>query len=479
MDFYVDLYKDSTFRKKYGAHFTPINIVVEMCTKARELIPNLNLNDFKFLDLASGTGVFAYYFADLLSKEFNVPFKNVVENNCVMMELDKEFISKCKEIFSKRDAVPNIIEGDALFGGYKPEQFDLVLSNPPYVRIQELDSAYRKKLQGEYVSCSAGSADLYYAFMQLGFYALKYDGVFAFITPSSYLRTDSGENIRLLLHGSVVEIKDFGSEKLFDCSTYSAITYAVKNPRLFFNDKYFSYYYEDKKYLINNEDLKNKLILDDSGGVPLYKICKISNGIATLRDKVFIIKPDSFDENYAYFNGFKLEKESLLKFIKVSKLKDEADISKSPYWCIYPYKGGLDNRKSFSEEELKATYPYTFNYLLYNKEELLERDKGIDKGYNWFEFGRSQGLKNYKKDCIITSTMNYKPNFIKTNLKNCLIGSGLVLHKIRYDIDALLDQLNSNKMADYIEINGAKFGQNWRGYNSKLLRKFKVERPFG
>lgn len=476
MDFYVDLNRDSEFRKKHGAHFTPVKVVKEMCAKARGMLGDIDLTTFKFLDLASGTGVFSYYFAELLSEEFDVPFTDIINNNCVMMEKDKEFINKCVEIYTGLGCRPNIVIGDALFNDYKPHGFDLVLSNPPYVRIQELNKHYRRKLQAEYQVCSTGSSDLYYAFMQLGLEALKNSGVFAFITPSSYLRTDSGGCIRGLISNSLVEVKDFGSKKLFSCGTYTAITYAIKDTDIFNpTEDFFWYKYSSRRFKRQKSELKGKLMVGNTKGTALGNICSISGGIATLRDKIFIIKPDSIDNDYVYIDGTKLEKASLLKFVKISKVKDHSDVKNSPYWCIYPYKGGLAARESFvDEQEFRSMYPNTFDYLLSHKAELLKRDRGVYKGYKWFEFGRSQGLKEYVGWCIVTSTMNTRPLFIKTSLENCLVGSGLVLNDINYDMGDLLQQLNSEDMANFIDINGAKFSGGWRGYNKRILSRFNV-----
>lgn len=472
MDFYTDIKRDVEFRKNSGAHFTPSNIVVEMCSTTLDMLKGFDLSNFRFLDLASGTGVFSFYLAKLIEERFNIDFRKVIDNCCYMSENDGAFIKECRSIYSSLGCSPKIIRGDSLFvQELQRMYFDIVISNPPYIRIQNLESAYRRKLQSNYKSCSFGAADIYLSFMELGLDLLKPNGVFSFITPSSYLRSESGKHLRKKLLPFIKEIKDFGAHKNFDCGTYTALTYAIKNSQ---PEKTFKYILEDKAIFVNRHRFENKLIVSNSTGNKLINVCKIRGGVATLRDKIFIIIPDRVDELYAYIDGFKIELASTKKFVKLSKVKNDYDIQHSKYLCIYPYKDGGSGYEKYSEKEFSIKFPETYKYLFSNKTELLKRDRGKYKGYEWFEFGRTQGLVN-NKECIITSTMNIKPNFISTNLDGVLVGSGLVLYDSVIPIKDLISKLNGIEMENFMKINGIKYSKGWSGYSKKILGEFQLK----
>ena len=467
MDFYVDVLKDKQFRKLYGAHFTPKSVVEEMCEKTLSLIDDIDFRSFRFLDIASGTGVFSYYLSKMIAHKYNVDFKDVLDNNCMMMELDGVFVSKCRQIYSNIGCHPLIIEDDVLFNKILQNmRFNIVIGNPPYIRIQNIEEPYRLKLQSTYNSCLLGASDIYYAFMQKTVSLLKPKGVAALITPSSYLRSESGAILRTGISPYVYEINEFGSEKKFGCGTYTAITYFI-NKQLD-NTLYYNHDLGNEK--IDRDILYNgKLLLNlEESSTLLKDVCDISGGIATLRDGIFIVTSDNIEE-------YKIELNSIVRLVKISELKNEEDFYNKKYWCIFPYKNGINNYKKFrDEDEFKNKFPNTFKYLELHKNELLKRDKGNNKGYRWFEFGRTQGLKPYSGDCIITSTMNKKPKFFKVKFDECLIRSGLVLHNFKCDIDSLLLSLNSDDMEKFMYVNGGRFSGGWRGYSKKILGMFPV-----
>lgn len=477
LNFYVDILKDVEFRKMYGAHFTPIYIVKRMCNEVVKLLPShIDWDNFKFLDIASGTGVFSYYLADLLSKKYNKSFVDILNNNCIMVEIDGEFVNKCKFIFNSLLCYPTILHVDALFDeDIEKYLYDIIIGNPPYIRIQNLDNAYRHKLKIKYRSCSFGSSDIYYAFMERSLSLLKNRGVLGLITPSSYIRTESGRYVREMLSKHIYKIEDSGSEKYFDCDTYTAFTYAVKNNTA----KDFVYISDINKLNIKKQDLNNnKLLVNRPISKLLLKdVCNMRGGIATLRDSIFIINPLKIDDKFIYLNsGEKLEKNATRNLIKISEIRNENDVYIEKYRCIFPYYGDLSQYRKFKDQgEFRNLFPYTFRYLESHKTELLKRDKGIYKGYRWFEFGRTQGLTRYDGQCIITSSMNKHPLFIKANLNNSLVRSGLVLFDIKYNLDNLLNKLNSDEMKKFIYLNGSKYGDGWRGYNKKVLEQYVIE----
>ncbi len=117
--------------------------------------------------------------------------------------------------FDWRAAFPHIFEK----GG-----FDVVIGNPPYVRM-EFIKAIKPYLEKHYV-VAADRADLYAYFFERGVALLKKGGRLGFISSSTFFRTGSGEKLRKFLTDgvNVESVVDFGDLQIFEgVTTYPAI----------------------------------------------------------------------------------------------------------------------------------------------------------------------------------------------------------------------------------------------------------------
>lgn len=102
--------------------------------------------------------------------------------------------------------------------------FDVVLGNPPYVRMELLKDI--KPWLKENYKVVAERLDLYGYFFELGSKLLKADGRMAYISSSTFFKTGSGENLRHFLSHEVAleKIVDFGDIQVFEgVTTYPAI----------------------------------------------------------------------------------------------------------------------------------------------------------------------------------------------------------------------------------------------------------------
>ena len=106
-----------------------------------------------------------------------------------------------------------------------PEQgFDIVLGNPPYVRMEYL-KAFKPYLEKRY-RVASDRADLYAYFFELGVNILKVGGRMGYISSSTFFRTGSGAPLRdFLSTGAAIEaVVDFGDLQVFEgVTTYPAI----------------------------------------------------------------------------------------------------------------------------------------------------------------------------------------------------------------------------------------------------------------
>jgi type I restriction-modification system DNA methylase subunit len=102
--------------------------------------------------------------------------------------------------------------------------FDIVLGNPPYVRMEIL-KPFKPYLE-KHFSVASDRADLYAYFFERGFELLRTGGRLGYISSSTFLRTGSGEPLRHFLRtrAEIETVVDFGDVQIFEgVTTYPAI----------------------------------------------------------------------------------------------------------------------------------------------------------------------------------------------------------------------------------------------------------------
>lgn len=138
------------------------------------------------------------------------------------------------EVFQRPEPVADI--GGALnLGGTlsepaSPGGFDIVLANPPYVRM-ELFKDQKPILKKNFPQVHSDRADLYCYFYDRALQLLRPGGILAFISPNKWFRAIYGANLRNYLAGAceIQNIVDFGDLPVFQSATaYPAIFIARK-----------------------------------------------------------------------------------------------------------------------------------------------------------------------------------------------------------------------------------------------------------
>ena len=272
---------------------------------------------------------------------------------------------------------------------------------------------------------------------------LNDNGIMVCITPNSYLYNKTAFKLRKYLFDNklIKEIIDFKEKKVFNnASVYCCITIfdKLQKNELIYNDN--KILYED---IITNYSLFNF----NSNNNTLKDICKIRNGIATLRDKIYIHNNKLFDEPCwkLITNGINN------KFI------------------IYPYDNGI----IINEEKFKLDNKLTYEYLLNNKNELSKRDKGNKNYLTWYSYGRTQSIKYSNKKCL------YIPCFIDPNKINQYLNETNIniLHysclciEPNDDNDKNIDIIRNTIInnIDFIKNNSSKRSAGWINISSTIL----------
>ncbi|MEV0250729.1 N-6 DNA methylase [Nocardia sp. NPDC050712] len=106
--------------------------------------------------------------------------------------------------------------------------FDAIITNPPYVRTQQLGGVTAQLLSRQYGL--TGRIDLTHPFVAIAPRLLRAGGVLGLLCANRFLTTRAGTNIRAILRRDLapVELYDLGDTKLFDAAVLPAITIAMR-----------------------------------------------------------------------------------------------------------------------------------------------------------------------------------------------------------------------------------------------------------
>ncbi len=111
--------------------------------------------------------------------------------------------------------------------------FDVVIGNPPYMRIQGIrksDNSLADELVKQY-KAATGSFDLYVLFVERGMEILKQEGILNFIMPVKWVNSAFGKGLRkyVLEHKAAYKIISFEAYQVFNASTYTGLQWFKKN----------------------------------------------------------------------------------------------------------------------------------------------------------------------------------------------------------------------------------------------------------
>lgn len=459
-----------TKKKIHGQVFTPLPIVnrmLDMTGYMGNTVLSKTLWEPSF-----GEGVFLLEAVKRIIDVAETPQDalRAIQNNIYGVELDPELymatVARLRAYTESRGVVgvdweKNLRQGSALEDSLSDVTYDFVVGNPPYVRIHNIPAEDRDRVKS--YRFTTGTTDLYIAFFELGLNRLKDDGSLVFITPNSFMKNVSQKPFRKFLSDELLisELVDYRDTKVFDdADTYATITVLRKGHK----NKNISYtleqsgqirhrkipYAEIKETAWNFADFDGVMKRQKQLKHVFSDKLKVQNGLATLRDKIFIDSKPVIgkSEGQILFNGHEVESGILRPIVKSSRYQGEEIVGRA----LYPYDG---DGKPLSESTLRDTYPNAYNYLLSYKEELLSRD--LDQGAQWYQYGRSQGIKSLiGKKYVMSPIISEKSKVKLFELsEDCLVYSGffVTLHDDK-DLSMIRKELASKEFISYAMLVG-------------------------
>lgn len=470
--------------KHSGQVFTPGYLVSNILDYCGYSISAKILNKH-IIDNSCGDGAFLCeivirYCQSFLERNNNLQLlKEELQKYVHGIEIDTDTHKQCiknlnavSSRFGLSDVTWDIVEGNALKIREYDGRMDFVVGNPPYVRVHNLESDYVDVKK--YIFANGGMTDLFLAFFELGFRMLSPEGILCYITPSSWLNSLAGENMRneIIRSKSLTGVVDMGHFQPFKVTTYTLISRFEKTQKE--NDGIDYNVYDPQTYQIRFVDrlsyeeinIHRKFYFSSREDLSLLKRVRCSNskshvrvknGFATLFDEIFIGE---------------------LPFEKYTIPVVKASTGK---WAraFYPYDEKGD---PLSYKQL-AVYKPVCDYLEENAERLLKGRKK-EETPDWFLYGRTQALRDVYTMKYAINTCIKDVSSIKLTVvpPGCGLYSGLyILPNEQISLEQLERIVRSEEFLHYVSLLKNYKSGGYYTFNSKdieLYINYNIEQKY-
>ena len=501
---------DADRKRTEGAVYTPdyiIDYIIRRCTEIRSAATCPRL-----VDPACGSGGFLVRAIPILSEKHNLSKEKVINEFTYGIDVNQDAIEYAKlaiELFCAKTSTdfPSdfsfLTQNDTLLAdkktllhslGIAKGGFDIIATNPPYVKLQNLSDDYRSLVIKAYPDFTKGSFSLAMLFLIAGFRLLSQSGVLGYITQNNIYTSLAGEGVRDFLqsHKSIHTIVDFGHKKVFpEVSAYTCLLFLDKTPQetLRFNkcsepevqlptlhssdfhDIEIGSLKKDKWRLAPANHLRNLRQLE-TNGTPLGKLADIRVGFATLKDSVFVIDDPR--------NHSGIEQGITTPAIRIADFSNEFQLRDNRTRVIQPYRKVSGKWSLLKEEDFRQEYPKAYAHLKLHQTELAKRDKGRKVAYKFYEWGRSQCMEAPGPK-LLTKTFNRGPNFLLDETDSLFCNGYSVkpaqngdLFSAPIDVRVLQKILNSCVMDYYARLTSFQIEGDYQCFQKNFIERFCV-----
>ncbi|HRY49123.1 MAG TPA: Eco57I restriction-modification methylase domain-containing protein [Candidatus Paceibacterota bacterium] len=383
--------------------------------------------------------------------------------------------------------------------------FDLVIGNPPFIRIQVLTksnpelAAYYKH---RYQAAAKGNYDLYVCFVERGLELLHQNGQLAFIQPHKFFNAQYGEPLRALLAKGkhIRHIVHFGDQQIFPGATnYVCLLFLAKvassKCRFVKVDDLAAWLatYAGVEGDVPAEKIGasdwNFTVGKDAGlferlqqmPVKLGDVADVFVGLQTSADDVFIMKYVSETartimlKSKALGRDWTFEKELLHPIVSGTDVSPYAPLP-SRQFVLFPYQVENDQAAIIPIKKLSDSWPRTADYLKETKQRLEARESGKLKGtskWHGYIYLKNMTRQNVQKVCVprLVEYLHAAPDFHGTHYLDNVDVGGVTFKETagKYRLGYLLALLNSSVLRWYFPHVAAPFRGGFRSANKQYL----------
>ncbi|KKS37365.1 MAG: hypothetical protein A3G49_00300 [Candidatus Sungbacteria bacterium RIFCSPLOWO2_12_FULL_41_11] len=521
--------KDAKKRKEQGIYYTPTFIVDYIVKNALKPVLDkcqsvYDLKKIRVLDPACGSGSFLIKALEVIYDKY-YEFSNrspaetkrtILLENIYGVDLDEQAVEIARlnlllSALDEKRKLPvlsqNIKNGNSLISGtdeelkkyfgknfrdkkpfnweeefpevFKQGGFDVVIGNPPYVRVDSLDEIDKDFWKKSFMAAE-GKYDLYYLFIEQSLKLLKEGGNFGFIVPNKFCVADSGKQLRNLIFDKTKTREFFSVSQIDvfkDAANYPVILFFQKGKS--FGKTFLTFAKEENE--VSKHNLNRILVRDEDLEIFSGHIIPVNIDKRQLELVLKLSKTNSKFEDYLKISeGLRIpeklesNQKTDFKIVKQYQFSRYSDVRQGSFIKLDDLKTVVN----FNTERFKNSQK---DKILIAEDALfisatLDKDKYIPQGGVYFAtlLGNKisliilLGLLNSKLLSFIYKILfggmhmgggylRYRTNFLYT--------LPVIIKDNNFELDSLVDKiLKLNKQLDKIAENSNK----WNALKSEI-----------
>ena len=443
----------------FAVHITQINLLfrtVDLYDKVTEKDPYYSMNGFEI------------HVADTLSPTVRERKSGSTDEEGEQSSLQQfaDYNGRARAFVEDRNAVDRIKD---------EEEFDVVVANPPYVRIQNLSGM--KDTYSAHYSSAIKNFDIYVPFIERGIDWLSDDGRLAYICPDRLVMADYAKTIRnQLTEEPITNLLDFKEANVFDVPTPYPCIITIDREQIVGENPVQCARFAEKddgvldeirhldEWRTPNEtdgyelfDYSQAQLAEDNGGTPaiwkpmpdderkvfdkIERRCDsrlgsatdaVFQGIITGRDKLFVgeIVEENDNETVQFKppeceKPYPVEKNILRRLLKGREI-ERWKTDWSGLWVIFPYEVSDGKADVLTRNKLQTRYPKAWDFFQEYENSLKSREGGKWKDKDkWWAFSRKQNIEKFERDKVMVGVLRKEPSFVPdTEGRYYFVGGG-------------------------------------------------------
>ena len=381
---------------------------------------------------------------------------------------------------------------------------DVVMGNPPYIRIQTMQEWAPKEVQyygRHYAAASKGNYDIYVVFVERALQLLNERGRMGYILPHKFFQAQYGQALRQLIAAGkhLAGVVHFGDQQVFaGATTYTCLLFLEKAAR---NSFRFVEANDLDSWRLRGEGAEGEVSAERATGknwnfavrrggelferlsempVRLGDVAHTFVGTQTSADTIFVLEDCSRDGDCIVGtcketgDKVRLESSVVKPFLRGKDIR-RYEPPKTATMMLCPYVIEQAQFWLMTEEALSRAYPLAYGYLKKHKAMLMAREKGRFRGANWFAFGYPKSMTLFQRPKLVVPDYNNMASFTfdgegyfyKT-------GYGIIsLDGAQESLLYLLGLLNTRLLFDYL----VRVGTTLRGGYVRFWTQFIEQLP--
>lgn len=374
--------------------------------------------------------------------------------------------------------------------------FDVVIGNPPYIKIQNIDEQQADYFKSHYETAT-GKFDMYVPFVESAFRLINQAGTITFIHPHRFLNVGYGKGLRTFIkkRKGLNKFLYFGADQVFDsATTYSGIFIYRNNSKIIYHTNITNinlslldfekteWYELGETWSFEKGESSSILEKINNSPIKLLDLFEgIYQGLISIGDDIFMLEGTIKDN---LFHGYskQIEKEVTLEAELMKPVLKGENIRrylpcKNTLYVIYAYKlNEYGKTIPLEENALKKNYPRIYSYLMQFKETLVEKKiKYKTNPKYWYGLHRPREISVFSSNKIITPQLQNYSNFTIDDGTYYPDAGGYMLKLKKYnevDFYYCLGILNSSLFYHFIKTTSTVFNNDYYYFKSAYIEPF-------